>query len=249
MVSAIVIGRAARGFHADQAGPGRPGRRGADDGAQHRRAVEAGGAQPRRAPPPRTSGPPSARCWRDLHRPAARRCGCSSRSASAPPPSACRTCCSNPMAARSCGLSVGATTSLTALWAIGHDRRVRDSPRGSSAPAPIRTGSPGSARVAGHRRLPVRDLRRAAACRRRARHRRGAHRLRRRPVLGRHADRGDGDFDDEALAAAPASRSAPGARCRRPAAGAAIAIGAFARDASRAAAVARRSRADARRPR
>ena len=152
-------------FGQRQADPGDPGRGRGHDGAQPRRAVEAGGARPvahRAATAPR---PAFARVLARLHRRRPRRAGCWSRSGSAPRPSACRTSCSSPMAARSCISRSAATTALTALLAARRARRLRARRARCSAAAPTPTGSPalGAARRA--RRLRRRDLRRPARIR------------------------------------------------------------------------------------
>ena len=92
--------RAAREFQRHAPHSGRAGRRRRDDGAELRRAVEAGAARRK------LSGRVRARrllgrleAFRDA--PAGRAGGCS-RPRSAPPASACRTSCSNPMAGKCC---------------------------------------------------------------------------------------------------------------------------------------------------
>ena len=105
-------------LHPCQADPGDPGRRRADHGAQPARAVEAGGAGPGAHPARTCPGRASARPGRPSP-PTAGPAGCWWRSASAPPGSACRTSCSSPMGGEILGLSVGATTALTALLAGG----------------------------------------------------------------------------------------------------------------------------------
>ena len=80
-------------------GAGDPGRGGGDDGAQHRRAVEAGDA----AAAARGAGCAAARRFRTAGAatsPVTARAAASSPSPWARWPSACRTCCSNLMAAR-----------------------------------------------------------------------------------------------------------------------------------------------------
>ena len=143
-----------------------------------------------------------------------RAAGCWWRSASAPPPSACRTSCSSPMAARSCNLSVGRHH--------GADRPARRRQPGRLRPGRHallgRGGDPYRLAGFGARCRPARLRRRAAGGAPWTppplfRAGTAADRLRRRPVRGRHADRGHGPRRRRRRAA---WRSAPGARCRRP---------------------------------
>ena len=118
----------------------------ADDGAQPRRAVEAGAAQPARLPSPDRAAPPLPRGLGALHRAAAHAGGCWSPSASAPRPSACRTCCSSPMAARSWACRSARPRALTG--AVGAAARSPASRSRRAARQRRRSAPPGRARRA-----------------------------------------------------------------------------------------------------
>ena len=167
VVSALGLRRAAGRLQPGPPDPGDPGRRAADDGAEPDRAVEAGSAQSRprrRADAARAAA--FGRAWRAFTQRWAAPAACWSPSASAPRPSACRTSCSSPMAGRSCSMTVGATTTLTALLAGG---ALAAFALGVALAVPRRrrrTGWPPSALLIGIVAFVCGDLRRPAASRR-----------------------------------------------------------------------------------
>ena len=174
---------------------------------------------------PRRRGPtcraPAFReSWTTLQPRAATRRGCWWRSGSARPPSACRTSCWSPMAARSCTSPSAATTILTAAWpraalAGFGPRRAQCSAGRRPAIGVAALGA--LAGIAAFSAVifaaPLESPLLFAA-------RHGPDRLRRRPVRARHADRRDGAG---AGRRERSWRSAPGARCRRRRPGLAIA--------------------------
>ena len=136
--------------------------------------------------------------------------------------------------------------SLTALWAVGMLAGFawRRAALGGGADPHRLAGFGG---VVGIAAFLLRDLRRAAAVRSALlAHRRDADRLRRRAVLGRHADRGDGDRRSDGHDRPRARRLGRGAGDVRP--GLRSRSAAFVRDAFRRAAVSGALGADAGRP-
>ena len=101
VVSAVLFGVAAAQLHGNSLDPGHPGHGAGDDGAEHDRAVEAGGARSvaHRAEP---RAPDVRRVVADVRARQARQAAAWSRWALAPPRSAWKTSCSNPTADRSC---------------------------------------------------------------------------------------------------------------------------------------------------
>jgi BCD family chlorophyll transporter-like MFS transporter len=134
----------------------------ADDGAQRRGAVEAGARDPAGATIATRRAADSSQRLAAFGG-GARHAALLVASASAPPPSACRTSCSNPMAARSWP-RVGRHHLLTAILAGGTLIALAlAAALAVAASIPIR--SPRTRHAGRHRRVRLRDLRRAARAR------------------------------------------------------------------------------------
>ena len=151
------VRRAAGRLQPHRADPGDPGRGACHHGPEPDRAVEAGGARPRRAPHPIAPRPAFGAILARASSAAAAPAGCWSRSGWAPPPSACRTSCWSPMAAQ-----------ILHLVGRGDDRAHRPARRRQPdrlragrprcwAAAATPTGSPAAAPLAGLARVRRRD--------------------------------------------------------------------------------------------
>ena len=246
VVSALLFGVAAGEFQRNPADPGDPGHRPRHHGAQHRRAVETGGARSRRAPRSDRPQPSFAEAWqafaaRPRHPARLVALGLGTVAFSM------QDILLEPYGGQVLHLTVGTTTAL--------DRRCWRSAAscgfglgGATARARRRSLSAGRLRRAGRPgRLQRRDLRRPARLRRRC-SRIGV------ALIGF----GGGLFAHCTLTAAmgmaaprarSAWRSASGARCRRPPPAARSALGGLIRDGVSALAAARRARRGAGRAR
>ena len=166
--------------------------------------------------------------WADFAKRRRRRPAARSSCSSARWASTCRTCCSNPTAARSWACRVSATTLLTALWASGALVGFALAAKLAGARASTPTAWPRAASSSGIAAFTGRDLRRSAEHPRPVLRGRLPHRLGRRALLRLDAD----GRDDDAGAGIAGRGLALGAwgAAQATAAGLAIAFGGGIRD-------------------
>ena len=150
VASALVFGALLADFSADPPDPGDPGRRAGDDGAQHGRAVEAGGAQPGAHRGRRARGPPSAKSWRAFRARAGSRAASSWLSGSAPPAFSMQDILLEPYGGEILQPQRRRRPRRSPRFLRSRDaRRASRSPRARSGAAAIPIGSPASARWSG----------------------------------------------------------------------------------------------------